>query len=66
MNLPAASHWNISIFNITGQRVAEFSGYDNAGRVSVVWDASRHASGIYLYKASAAGRSATRKMVLLK
>lgn len=66
MNLPVASHWNITIFNITGQRVAEFDGYDNAGKVSVIWDASRHASGIYLYKASAAGVSATRKMVLLK
>ncbi len=66
MNLPQASTWNISIYNITGQKVAEFSGYSESGITSVNWDAKGNASGIYFYKATAGNFSATKKMVLLK
>ena len=66
MTLPVASDWSITIYNITGQKVADFSGYSEAGSVTVNWDASRVASGIYLYKGNAGIYSATKKMVLLK
>ncbi len=66
MNLPVASDWTISIYNITGQTVDQFNGYGEAGTISVVWDASRHASGVYFYRAQAGDYSATKKMVLLK
>ena len=66
MTLPVASDWSITIYNITGQKVADFSGYSEAGKVTVNWDASRVASGIYLYKGNAGIYSATKKMVLLK
>jgi PKD repeat protein/subtilisin family serine protease len=66
MTLPVASDWSITIYNITGEKVADFSGYSEAGRVTVNWDASRFASGVYFYKGSAGIYSATKKMVLLK
>jgi hypothetical protein len=66
MTLPMASTWNITIYNVIGQRIAQFEGYSEAGAVTVTWDASRHASGIYFYKATAGQFNETRKMVLLK
>jgi serine protease len=66
MTLPVASDWTITIYNITGQQVDRFSGFSEAGTISVVWDASQYASGIYFYKATAGDFSATKKMVLMK
>jgi len=71
MRLPAAAEWSLTIYNVAGQVVREFSGYSEAGTVDVTWDAtdeggSRVASGIYLYKATAGQFSVTRKMVLMK
>jgi PKD repeat protein len=66
MSLPVASEWNISIFNIVGRKVAEFNGFNEAGRVMVSWDASNQATGVYFYKGRAGQFSATRKMMLLK
>ncbi len=66
LNLPTSSDWNISIFNVTGQKIAEFEGYSEAGPMKVEWNGASHASGIYFYKATAGKYSATRKMVLLK
>jgi hypothetical protein len=64
--LPVASEWNISIFNVTGQKVAEFDGFSEAGIVTVNWDATGMSSGMYFYKAVAGEFAATKKMVLLK
>ncbi len=66
LSLPSASQWTITIYNITGQEIERFSGYSNAGVVSVTWDASDQASGIYLYRATAGEFSETKKMLLLK
>jgi len=66
MSLPTASRWTIGIYNIAGQKVDEFSGYSSAGTVSVEWDASDCASGIYFYKGEAGTYSLTRKMILMK
>jgi len=66
MNLPAATDWTIGIYNVTGQKVAEFSGSSEAGPVHVKWDASKNASGIYFFKAEAGQYSASKKMLLLK
>jgi hypothetical protein len=64
--LPVASNWTIAIFNVSGQKVAEFSGFSEAGTVTVNWNADNVASGLYFYKATAGSFSATKKMVLLK
>lgn len=64
--LPSASDYTLVIFNVTGQRVAEFTGSAEAGTNSVVWDATSFASGIYFYRLNAGSSTATKKMLLLK
>lgn len=64
--LPVACHWNIGIFNVSGQKVAEFSGFSEAGTVEVNWDASNMASGMYFYRASAGDFTDAKKMLLIK
>jgi hypothetical protein len=65
-NLPMPSDWNISIFNVSGQKVEEFTGSSPAGRVSVVWNASHMPSGMYLYKVTAGQYMTSNKMLLVK
>ena len=65
-SLPVAGEYDLTIYNVTGQVVTEFSGSSEAGIVSYEWDASDMASGIYFYKLNAGEFSATKKMVLLK
>jgi len=64
--LPQTNDFELSIFNINGQKVASFSGTHEAGLVKIDWDASSVASGVYFYKLNAGSYSATKKMVLLK
>jgi hypothetical protein len=64
--LPKATKWNLSVFDVAGRNVAEYEGFNNAGRIQVVWNASNQASGIYFYKLETDDYSTTRKMVLLK
>ena len=68
--LPVASEWTLTIYNVSGQKVKEFSGASEAGVVPVVWDAGNVASGMYFYKLNAVSQegvfSATKKMLLLK
>jgi len=64
--LPAAMDWSVEIYNVNGQRVADYSGRNEAGTISVVWDARGMSTGIYFVKARAGAYTATRKLVLLK
>ncbi|MEZ5358668.1 MAG: FlgD immunoglobulin-like domain containing protein [Candidatus Zixiibacteriota bacterium] len=71
LSLPYASEYHVTIYNVTGQVIRTWNGEAEAGEVSITWDGTddsgnRVASGIYLYKAQAAGEEAIRKMVLLK
>lgn len=66
MNLPVASNWALTIFNVSGQKVADFSGYSDAGVVTVNWDANGLATGMYFYNFKAGSFSETKKMMLLK
>jgi hypothetical protein len=65
-NLPVASEYTLTVYNVTGQVVTQFAGEAEAGVVELGWDASMNASGIYFYKLNAGDFSATKKMVLLK
>jgi hypothetical protein len=65
-NLPTNSEYTLTVYNVTGQQVEEFAGESEAGTVSIEFDASYLASGIYFYKLNAGDFSATKKMVLLK
>jgi hypothetical protein len=66
MALPVASDWTLSIYNVAGQRVLEYSGFSEGGAVEINVDMTGMGSGIYFYKAEAGEFSATKKMVLLK
>jgi len=63
--LPEASQYKLDIYNVAGQLVESFSGY-GVNEVTVTWDATGVASGIYFYKATAGQFTATKKMVLMK
>ena len=64
--LSAQGEYNLAIYNVTGQVVANFSGMAEAGPQSIEWNANGQASGIYFYKLTTADNTATKKMVLLK
>jgi hypothetical protein len=65
--LPQASDVRLEIFNMQGQRVAVLAdGPHNAGEYRVTFDASRLASGVYLYRLRAGSFTESRKMTLIK
>ncbi len=71
LSMPVSADWTLTIFNISGQVVRQYSGSDNAGTVRITWDGTDNygqkvASGIYLYRATAGQYTETRKMVLMK
>ena len=71
LDMPVASEYSVAIYNIAGQLIRTYSGYNEAGVVSIIWDGkdasnSQVASGIYFYKAVASQFSATKKMILMK
>jgi hypothetical protein len=66
MELPSATGYKLSIFDINGRTVAEYSGFSEPGILTVNWDANGVASGLYFYKFEAGAFSAVKKMVLLK
>jgi len=65
-NLPVASEYTLTVYNVTGQVVTQFAGEAEAGVVSLEWDASDMASGVYFYRLHAGEFTATKKMLLLK
>jgi hypothetical protein len=64
--MPAAGQYRLTIYNVIGQVVEVMEGFSEAGYVTLNWDATEQASGVYLYKVTAGDFSATRKMILLK
>jgi len=66
-SLPEASHVQLDIYNILGQRVITLvNRYYQAGIYTVTWDASRQPSGIYFYRIITGDKTAQSKMLLLK
>jgi len=65
--LPAVSEVNLSIYNLTGQRVATLvSEKQNTSLHQVEWDGSGFASGVYYYRLQTGKFQEIKKMVLLK
>ena len=70
--LPVDSEVSLAIYNMSGQLVKKLvAGEMNAGRHSLVWDATddrgaRVASGAYLYVIKAGSFTAQKKLVLMK
>jgi hypothetical protein len=63
--LPEPSQYRLDIYNVAGQLVETFGGY-GVNEVTLTWNATDVASGIYFYKATAGQFTATKKMVLMK
>jgi len=65
-SLPVASRYTLTVYNVTGQKVAEYSGTKEAGNHSITFNGGGMASGVYFYRLVAGDFSAIKKMVLLK
>ena len=70
--LPAPGRVRLTVYNLLGQPVRRlFEGARAAGHFSVQWDGRDDggrplASGVYLYRLEAGGKSLSRRMLLLK
>jgi len=58
--------YTLTIYNLSGRMVTSFKGTADRGVKVIEWDASSHATGVYLYKLKAGSYTETRKMMLLK
>ena len=65
--LPSRSRVTLTVFNTLGQQVATLvQGEQEAGYHEVLFDASRLASGVYLYRLQARDFTQVRRMLVLK
>lgn len=65
--LPEASHVNLCVFSVLGQRVSLLvDGKQEAGYYEVNFDASGLTSGVYFYRLQAGHYIETKKLILLK
>ncbi len=66
-SLPAAGRVTLTVYTMLGQRVATLvNTVQNAGTYTASFDASRLASGMYLYRIEAGSFSSVKKMMLMK
>jgi len=66
-DLPQQEFVNLSVYDIAGRRVAELvDGIHPSGTHQINFNASRLASGIYIYRLQAGSHVQTRRMVLIK
>ncbi|MCX6641281.1 MAG: FG-GAP-like repeat-containing protein [bacterium] len=65
--LSVASLVNLSVYDISGRRVAQLvNGRQNPGDYSVSWNATSNASGVYLVRLTTPGEEVTQKVVVVK
>jgi len=60
------SDWELTVYNVLGQTVTSWAGHDEAGWVTIHWNADQYSSGVYFYKLQAGDFVDTKKMLLLK
>ena len=66
-SLERAGHINLSIYKITGQKVAELvNDYQPAGSYVVEWNAEQVSTGLYFYRLDSDHRKISRKMMLIR
>jgi hypothetical protein len=69
--LPEAASYSMRIYNVAGQLVRSYEGMGSQGLNVITWDGrdnsgSEVSSGVYFFQLTAAGNSATEKMVMMK
>ncbi|MEW5799566.1 MAG: T9SS type A sorting domain-containing protein [Bacteroidota bacterium] len=66
-SIPHASHVTLKVFNVIGQEVSTLvNEQQKSGVYTVAFDASKLASGMYLYRITAGNFVQTKKMILVK
>ena len=65
-DMARAGDYKLTIYNIVGRKVEQIDGHASAGSVTITWDGTDFASGLYLYKLTTDDFAASRKMILLK
>lgn len=66
-SVPQTGTVTLKVYNILGQEVATlFSGVQQIGNHTAVFDGSRFASGVYFYRLEAGNNTMTKKLVLMK
>ena len=66
-SLPADGFVNIAIYNVLGDKVTEIvNSIQEAGNYEVTFDASKFASGMYLYRMESGSFVSVKKMMILK
>ena len=64
---PVSSHQTLKVYDMLGNEVATLvDEYREAGNYEIKFDASKLASGVYLYRLQADNYTFTRKMTLIK
>jgi plastocyanin len=67
VDIPRSSFVKLTVYNLLGGEVEVLVNQNlNTGSYSVDWDASKHSSGVYIYKIESAEFSDTKKMILVK
>lgn len=65
--LPETGHVHLAVYDMLGREVSVLvSGKQTAGRHELTWDASPFASGMYVYRVVAGGKTLTRTMILIR
>lgn len=65
--LPVEGNVTLTVYNLLGDEAAVLvRGHQDAGSYQVVFDGSKLAGGVYLYRLKVDNFSATRRMVLLR
>ncbi|GAB5410376.1 MAG: hypothetical protein BalsKO_27410 [Balneolaceae bacterium] len=65
--LPSSGEVDLKVYNLLGQEVATLVNHRmNSGSHTINFDASRLASGMYIYRLVSGGFSQTKKMMLIK
>jgi hypothetical protein len=65
--LPQQSYVKMTIYDIMGREIATLvNGLKNTGRYSVIWNATRYASGVYFCKVTMGDYSSIKKLLFIK
>ena len=66
-DLPVASHVELTIYNVLGQKVETLVDREmEAGSHTVTWNADKVSTGVYFYRITAKDFTETKKMLMLK
>ena len=66
-NIPKSTYVNLEVYNILGKNVATLvDKFQQAGKKSVEFNASKLPSGVYFYRLQAGSFIETKKLILLK